>query len=79
MSISDILNIFTGAALFPLFIKLFGIIFGGLYLLFAIIMIRQIDILKTAINVHDKGILLTLSYLQTFFAAIIFVYALLIL
>ncbi len=79
MSINDIFNFFTSLSLFSLFIKLFGIIFGGLYLLFAIIMIRQIEILKNAINVHDQGILLTLSYLQTFFAAIVFIYALLIL
>lgn len=79
MTIPDLLNIFSSQAIFPLFTKLFGIVFGLIYLLFAIIMIKQIDILRRAIEVVDRGILSSLAYLQLALSIIILTYALFIL
>ncbi|OGK17067.1 hypothetical protein A2690_04810 [Candidatus Roizmanbacteria bacterium RIFCSPHIGHO2_01_FULL_39_12b] len=65
--------------LFVFFTKLFGIVLGGLYLFFTLVMVQQVITLKKVVEVHDRGILLLLSQIQFVAAIGILLYAVVIL
>jgi len=65
--------------LLGIFIKLFGIILGLIYILFCFIMIKQIGTMKETINIKDQGLLRTAALLQLGFAIVIVLYALIVL
>ncbi len=76
MSLIDFLQ---SGNLFALFFKLFGVVLGGLYVFFSVIMIRQIKAMQRVVRVRDNGVLRFLSYVQLVAALIILIYALFIL
>lgn len=66
-----IIDFFTESDLLSIFLKLFGIVIGLLYLFFSIIMIKQVESMKRTVTIDDGGLLIFLSYLQVAFAALI--------
>lgn len=66
-----LVDFFTETDLLSIFLKLFGIVVGLLYLFFSIIMIKQVQSMKRTVTLDDGGILVFLTYLQVAFAAII--------
>ncbi|OGK27965.1 hypothetical protein A3D80_04050 [Candidatus Roizmanbacteria bacterium RIFCSPHIGHO2_02_FULL_40_13b] len=65
--------------LLSVFIKLFGITLSMLYILFSLVIIRQISQLRVSIEVHDNGLLDLLGKIQLIFAIILFIYSIIIL
>lgn len=72
-------NFLFNTNLVSLFIKLFGVVGGFLYLFFSVIMIRQVDTMKKTVTVNDKGLLVILTYTQVGLASLVLFYALFIL
>ena len=72
-------NFLFNTNLVSLFIKLFGVVGGFLYLFFSVIMIRQVDTMKKTVTVNDKGLLVSLTYTQVGLASLVLFYALFIL
>lgn len=60
-------------------IKLTGIIGSILYILFALVMIRQISSMKKVLEMQDRGLLLFTAYIQLIVTIILLLYSLLIL
>ena len=65
--------------LLSVFIKLFCITLSMLYILFSLVIIRQISQLRVSIEVHDNGLLDLLGKIQLIFAIILFIYSIIIL
>jgi len=70
-----LLDFLKNQSLFSLFLKLFGIVLGLLYLFFSIIMIRQVSSMKRTVSVNDSSLLLIFTYIQVFLAAVIVFFA----
>jgi hypothetical protein len=74
-----LLDIFDGENIFGVFLKLFGIVLGLLYLFFSIILLKQVQSMKKVVSVHDSGLLLMMAYMQIGISFVIVAYALFIL
>ena len=75
----EFFKFFNSPALLGLFIKLFGVVIGFIYLLFAGIMIRQVSSMKEAVNIKDQGALRLAAFIQLGFAVLVVFYALVVL
>jgi len=75
----NVLDFFNQEGIFGIFLKLFGVVSGFLYLFFSMIMLRQVRIMRKTVTFEDKGVLELGAYSQIVLAAIIVVYALFIL
>lgn len=69
-------TLFESRFIIGLFIKLFGIVLGLLYLFFSIILVKQVQSMKRTVTVHDGGMLLMTAYVQVGISLIIVAYAL---
>ncbi len=65
--------------LITFFTKLFGIVFGGLYLFFTLILVQQVVTLKKVVKINDGGLLLLVAQVQFILAIAILLYAIIIL
>ena len=68
-------DFFLNGDIVGLFIKLFGVIAGILYLFFTIILIRQLDTMRKTLSINDGGILNIMAYIQAILAAFVVFYA----
>lgn len=64
---------------FGIIIKLAGIIGSIFYILFALVMIRQIGSMKKVVELRDRGLLLFVAYIQLIVTIILLLFSLLIL
>ncbi len=76
--IDALVELFQGDLL-SIFLKLFGIVLGFLYLFFAFIMVKQISAMKHAVTVKDNSLLTFLGYVQVALALLVVAFALVIL
>jgi len=72
-------DLFLNGDILGIFIKLFGIVLGILYLFFCIILIRQLSTMRKTLTINDGGILDLVAYVQALLAAFLVFYALFIL
>ncbi|MBP9815620.1 hypothetical protein KBD09_00070 [Candidatus Woesebacteria bacterium] len=73
------IDLFLNGDIFGLFIKLFGVVLGILYMFFCIILIRQLGTMRKTLSINDGGILDLIAYIQALLAAFLVFYALFIL
>jgi hypothetical protein len=73
------LDLLLTGDLLGLFIKLFGIVMGILYMFFCIILIRQLSTMRKSLSINDAGILDIIAYIQALLAAFLVFYALFVL
>lgn len=66
----------SSGSIISLFLKLFGIVIGFLYLFFSLVIVRQTGLMKAVVAVHDAGVLKLLAYLQVILALCIVIFAL---
>lgn len=74
-----LIDLFSAENLVGTFIKLFGVVFGFLYLFFTIIMVQQVRSMKSVIKFEDGGTLVAVSIVQVILALLVVGYALFIL
>jgi len=69
----NILNLFTSDSntILILFFKAFAVLFSAMYLLYAILLTRQTQIMNRTITTGSAGVLLALSAVQIIFALIL--------
>ena len=69
----NILNLFTSDSntILVLFFKAFAVLFSSMYLLYAILLTRQTQIMNRTITTGSAGVLLALSAVQIIFALIL--------
>lgn len=70
-----LLDFLQSGRLLDMFIKLFGLVLGGLYVFFSVIMIRQVEVMGRTIRISNHGVLNFFAYLQLAFSIIILIYA----
>lgn len=70
---------FNTLAFLDLVIKAFGLVGAFMYFLFTIVIFRQIQIMKKAVNFNDQGVLYFLGILQIIFALILIFFGVIIL
>ena len=75
----NVIGFFNQQGIFGIFLKLFGVVIGFLYIFFSVIILQQVKIMRQAITFEDKGILELGAYTQIVLAVIIVVFALFIL
>lgn len=73
------MDFFDNVNLISLFLKLFSIVFGFLYVFFAWAVIKQIQSLERTVDIHDDGLLALLAKIQLGLALVIVLFALFIL
>lgn len=79
MDINQILNELNLRSLLSLAIKIFGIVGAFIYLFFAIILIKQVKVMKKAIEIRDGGLLSVVAFIQLILIIILLLYSLFIL
>ncbi len=72
---TQIAQFFSGTQLIHVFFKLFSIIIAGLYVLYAIISIRQIKVMNDTLQTAGQLILQIIALLQLLVALVVFVAA----
>ncbi len=75
----SLLNFLQFSNLISFFIKIFGIALSGMYILFTGIVIRQVRIMRKAIEVNDNSLLIVAAYIEFGLSLFVFLYSLLIL
>ena len=60
-------------------LKVSGIIFSMFYILFALVIIKQVQTMRNVIQLNDKGFLLLVSYVQLLLGLVLLVYCLIVL
>lgn len=70
-------SLFTGGDIISIFFKLFAVVFGFLYLLYAFIFYRQIKIMNSAVRTESSPLLELISLVQLFAAIILLLLAVL--
>lgn len=58
-------------------IKILGIIGSLFYLFFAIVLLRQTQVMKKTIEINDRGLLFLAAFIQLLLATILLLYSLL--
>ncbi|MFA9288993.1 MAG: DUF5657 family protein [Weeksellaceae bacterium] len=64
---------FNSAAFFTLFFKAFAVFFAFFYLIYAIIITRQTQIMNKTLSTHTGPIIFALSFLQIIFALLLII------
>lgn len=73
----DIFSAFSNPSqVIALFVKLFGIVLGFLYIFYSLIVVRQVMVMKKEVSFNDSGLILTIAYVQLFLAMVIAIFAL---
>lgn len=72
---AQLAQFFSGTQLIHIFFKLFSIIITGLYVLYAIISIRQIKVMNDTLQTAGQLILQVIALLQLLVAVVIFIAA----
>lgn len=75
----NVIEFFNQEHIFGIFLKLFGVVIGFLYLFFSLIILRQIDVMRKTVTFEDGGKLELGAYVQIVLATVIVVFALFIL
>ena len=70
MDINTITQFFTGSNLLTVFFKLFSIVVSFIYLLYAVIVTRQIRIMNETLRTKADIVLTTIAYIQLLFAVL---------
>ena len=73
------MEFFSSANVIAIFLKLFGIVMGFLYMFFAWVLIKQIRSLEKTVDIDDDGLLVLLARIQLVLAIVIVLFALFIL
>ncbi|MBP9690583.1 hypothetical protein KBD81_00730 [Candidatus Woesebacteria bacterium] len=74
MSSDQIANIFidpTGQGFFYLFFKAFAVLFAVSYLVYAIVITRQTDLMNKTFTTKNSGLLFAVSFFQIVFGLIL--------
>lgn len=79
MDINRIFNPQQLNKLLGITVKLFGIVLSGFYIVFSIVIIRQVQVMKRTVEVKDYGVLSFLAFIQLIAASVLFLYSLFIL
>ncbi|MDO8497441.1 MAG: hypothetical protein Q7S61_02750 [bacterium] len=79
MNIDQLLQFFATGNLFAFFFKSFAILFAFLYLVYAIIVAKQTQILDKTLDAGANGFLFVVSFTQILFGLLLIVLAVLIL
>jgi len=79
VDINQIFDTLNLGSFLSLIIKLFGIVSAVLYLFFAVVIKKQVQTMKRAVEIQDKGLLLLAGYIQLIGAIILVFYSLFIL
>jgi Family of unknown function (DUF5657) len=72
----SIIQAISSGSVVGLFLKLFGVVIGFLYLFYALVIVRQVGLMKTVVTIHDGGVLKILAFLQVLLALAIVIFAL---
>ncbi len=70
---------FEASNLLNIGIKIAGFFVTFMYILYSLVIIRQVQAMKKVIEIADRGLLLMTAYVQLSIAIILFFYSLLIL
>lgn len=73
------MDFFADNNVIGIFLKLFGVVLGFLYLFFAWVLIKQIQSLEKTVDIDDDGLLILLARIQLVLALVIVLFALFIL
>lgn len=79
MDINQILNELNLRSLLSLTIKIFGIVGAFIYLFFTIVLIKQVKVMKKAIEIKDGGLLSLATFIQLILTILLLLYSLFIL
>jgi len=69
------LQFFQSATLFNFFFKVFAITLSFIYLIFAVVIFRQTQIMLRTLISKNQGIILLLSFVQIILAALLIILA----
>lgn len=72
----SIIQAISSGSVVGLFLKLFGVVIGFLYLFYSIVIVRQVGLMKTVVTIQDGGVLKILAFLQVLLALAIVIFAL---
>lgn len=79
MDLNQILNELNLGNFLSLAIKIFGIVGSFIYLFFAIVVIKQVQVMKKTIEIKDGGLLSLAAFIQLILTIILILYSLFIL
>jgi hypothetical protein len=79
MDINTLLTLFTNINLVSLGIKLFGIAFAVLFFIFALVLIKQVQVMSRTVRLKNGGIVVTLAIIQFLVSVVLVLYSLFIL
>jgi len=75
MDINQILSEFLAKNFLSLAVKVFGVVTALIYLFFAAVMIKQVQVMKKAVEIRDKGVLSLVAFIQLILAIILLIYS----
>jgi hypothetical protein len=75
MDINQILSEFLAKNFLSLAVKVFGVVTALIYLFFAAVMIKQVQVMKKAVEIQDKGVLSLVAFIQLILAIILLIYS----
>ena len=64
MNFDQFINQFLGANTFSLFFKVFAVVFSLLYLIYAIVIYKQTQVMTKSLESQKTGLILTVSLIQ---------------
>lgn len=73
--LNDLFRFIQNGNLLLFFIKLFGIVFSGIYLFFTLILTQQVVTLRKVVILHNGRYLLVIAQLQFIAAILLTLYA----
>lgn len=77
--LDSVISFIQSGDVLSFFIKAFAVVMLSLYFFYALIFIRQIQVMKKILTLRDGGLLLLLAYFQIIAVIALLVYAVLIL
>jgi hypothetical protein len=72
----NVIHLISDGDIISLFIKLFGVVLGFLYLFYSLVIVRQVSVMRHEVAIQDGGLLLMVSYVQVFLALVVLIFAL---
>jgi hypothetical protein len=79
MDLNQFLNTFNLITFLSLGIKLFGIVASIFYLLFSLVVLKQVEVMRKTIEIHDHGLLLLAAFIQLLMAGVLIFFSLFVL
>jgi hypothetical protein len=79
MDINTLSQFFTAENIVGIGIKLFGIVFSFLFFIFALVLIKQVQVMGRTIRIKSSGIVVGLAIFQFLLSVVLVLYSLFIL